>query len=116
MNVNLDSPAAESPSSPTEVRLSGSLMGYRQLAGGGRREIVMITEEQRPRQGPAAKSMVSIRERGGRRIACYVPWINYYDLDVISRLEPGEWTIVEPAEPYEEAVRWDPYNEAERCS
>lgn len=85
-------------------------MGYRGLEDGGRRAIVAVTEELRPSGGPAYKSMVSvITNTDGVAVASYVPWYSYGDLDIMSRKEPGLWTIVEPAEPYEYEVIWAPY-------
>lgn len=85
-------------------------MGYRPVDGGGRREIVLVTEELRPQGGPAVKSVVSVvTSPHGEAVASYVPWYNYSDLDIINRRESGVWTIVEPAEPYDHEVVWRPY-------
>jgi len=70
-----------------------------------------VTKNAESRSEPAAKSMVAVVKVNGQRIAHYVPWINYYDLDQASRAEPGEWVIVEPATPYDEMAIWDPYRE-----
>lgn len=90
------------------IMLRGMLMGERPLPGGGKREILSIVEEQRP-HGPADGSMVSVVTTGDRRVARYVSWINYYELDEISRMEPGLWRLVEPPAAYEAVVEWHPF-------
>ena len=89
--------------------LKGSLMGLKTLPDGGVQEIVYVTEEQRPQDGPAAPSMVSVLRRDDRRVAGYIPWINYYDIDEAARQEPDAWRVVEPPQPYAEDVDWRPY-------
>jgi DinB superfamily len=89
--------------------LKGSLMGLKTLPDGGVQEIVSVTEEQRPQDGPAAPSMVSVLRQGGRRVAGYIPWINYYDIDEAARQEPDAWRVIEPPQPYAEEVDWKPY-------
>jgi len=84
-------------------------MGERTLPDGGVEEIVSITEEQRPQGGPAAPSMVSVLRQGDRRVAGYIPWINYYDVDEAARKEPDAWRVIEPPQPYLADVDWKPY-------
>jgi hypothetical protein len=82
------------------------LMGRRREDDGISEEIVFVEEEQRPLGGPAAGSMISVRQESERRIGRYVPWINYYDLDEASRREPERWEIIDPATRYAESVVW----------
>jgi len=92
-----------------KVTMEGLLMGMRALPGGGVERIVQINVEQRDKGGPARPSMVSVMEQDGRRVAGYLPWINYYDVDEAARKDPDSWSIVDPAEPYTEEVEWRPY-------
>jgi hypothetical protein len=93
-----------SRTAPVVVR--GLLMGRRREDDGTSQEIVFIEEEQRSLGGPAAASMISVRQEPQGRVGQYVPWINYYDLDEASRREPGRWEIVDPATTYAESVVW----------
>ncbi|WP_248965110.1 DinB family protein [Sphaerisporangium perillae] len=94
----------------SEITMTGTLMGVRRSPGSDTtEEIVYIDVEQRPGGGPATPSMVSVLEQRGRRVAGYLPWINYYDIDEAARREPGVWSTVEPAERYSALVEWRPY-------
>lgn len=94
----------------SEITMTGTLMGVRRSPGSGTTEkIVYIDVEQRPGGGPATPSMVSVLEQDGRRVAGYVPWINYYDIDEAARKDPEGWSTVEPAEHYSALVEWRPY-------
>jgi DinB superfamily len=92
-----------------QVEVVGLLMGTQALPGGGVREIVYIEDEQRAQGGPATLSMISVVPEDGSRVASYVPWINYYDLDKQKRQDPDHWQVIDPAAPYKERVQWRPY-------
>lgn len=92
------------------VELDGDIIAERTLGRSGKRLILAVGEEERPRGGPAAGSILALIELGkDLPVAGYLPWINYYDVDELAGREPGAWRIVEPAERYRGIVWWAPY-------
>jgi hypothetical protein len=83
-------------------------MGTRREAG-DIRDVVRIDEEWRP-DGPAKNSIVEVRQGDGARVARYLSWIGYGDLDDAEADEPRVWELVEPAEPYDARADWRPFN------
>jgi hypothetical protein len=93
---------------PDEIHLRAEQMGIR-ADGADVRDVVRVPTECRP-EGPAENSFVEVRHLDGdRRVARYLSWIGYGDLDDAEAAEPGKWQLVEPPAPYEARVDWVPF-------
>lgn len=97
----------------SRTRIVGDLMGVRssRRSDVDREEVIWVSSKGRP-NGPAEKAVVLVETRSdvrGRR-GRYLSWKEgYEDLDRAAAFEPGLWRLVEPAEPYDKQVDWQPY-------
>jgi hypothetical protein len=91
-----------------QVRVRGELMGLATGAtrNGIGREVVRVTAESRPR-GPADNAIILVDRGNGR--GRYLSWIGYFDLDCAAAVQPGRWSIVDPATLWERDIDWNPF-------
>lgn len=65
-----------------------------------------VTTESRPR-GPADNAIILVDRDSGR--GRYLSWIGYFDLDCAAAMQPGRWSIVDPATTWEREIDWNPF-------
>jgi hypothetical protein len=92
------------------ARIVGELYGRRldERTGEVLADIVHVTGDGLG-DAPAENAFVIVERRGGQRQGRYISWINCYDLDYVIERQPASWRIVEPAQSYQESVRWRPF-------
>jgi len=94
------------------LTIAGKLVGHRLHSDEKNfvySDIVHIVEESRP-EGPAENAIVEVKHYKNKKLACYVPWVGYFDLDRELDKSPKHWRIVEPAVDYSaESILWQPF-------
>jgi hypothetical protein len=79
--------------------------GTRELLG----EIVQTLCGGAASNSPCENSFLYIELAADTRRARYISWINLFDIEHASIMQPNQWTSIEPGIPYEERVQWIPY-------
>lgn len=88
------------------IACTGTLLGRRKTDD-GILEIVHV-QHKHPDAGPAENAFVMVQQQGEHRIAKYISWINYHDIEYAMTIESG-WELIEPGTEYSVSLAWQPY-------